>query len=82
MSQLHNPAHLFSSDVTPREREVLQLVAEGKAVKEIATLLNISAKTVEFHKRGIMESLKLWTTAELTRYALEHGIVEMRACSL
>lgn len=62
------------SILTPRQREVLQLVAEGKAVKEIAQLLNISPKTVEFHKAQIMEQLDLRTTAELTKYAMAHGI--------
>ncbi len=60
--------------LTPRQREVLQLVAEGKAVKEIAQLLNISPRTVEFHKAQIMEQLALRTTAELTKYALAHGL--------
>lgn len=60
--------------LTPRQREVLQLVAEGKAVKEIAQLLNISPKTVEFHKAQIMEQLELRTTAELTKYAMAHGL--------
>jgi DNA-binding NarL/FixJ family response regulator len=62
------------SVLTPRQREVLQLVAEGKAVKEIAQLLNISPKTVEFHKAQIMEQLDLRTTAELTKYAMAHGL--------
>lgn len=62
------------SVLTPRQREVLQLVAEGKAVKEIAQLLNISPKTVEFHKAQIMEHLDLRTTAELTKYAMAHGL--------
>ncbi|HLJ50042.1 MAG TPA: response regulator transcription factor [Bryobacteraceae bacterium] len=61
--------------LTPRQREVLQLVAEGKAAKEIANLLGISVKTVEFHKMSIMEELGMRTTAELTRYAMQHGIV-------
>jgi len=61
--------------LTPRQREVLQLVAEGKAAKEIANLLGISVKTVEFHKMSIMEELGMRTTAELTRYAVQHGIV-------
>jgi DNA-binding NarL/FixJ family response regulator len=60
--------------LTPRQPEVLQLVAEGKAVKEIAQLLNISPKTVEFHKAQIMEQLDLRTTAELTKYAMAHGL--------
>lgn len=63
------------SELTPRQREVLQLVAEGRIAKEIAAALNISVKTVEFHKTSISQILGLRTTAELTRYALEHGIV-------
>jgi DNA-binding NarL/FixJ family response regulator len=63
--------------LTPRQREVLQLVAEGKAVKEIAQLLNISPKTVEFHKAQIMEQLDLRTTAELTKYAMAHGLTTL-----
>ena len=61
--------------LTPRQREVLQLVAEGQTVKEIATILKISPKTVEFHKSQIMEQLDLHTTAELTKYALTHGVI-------
>ena len=64
-----------SASLTPRQREILQLVAEGKSAKEIATILNISPRTVEFHKYRIMEVLGLRTTAELTQYALKHGIV-------
>jgi DNA-binding NarL/FixJ family response regulator len=70
-----NPAELFSSSLTPRQRQVLQLVAEGRSAKEIAHILNISIKTVEFHKAAIMDELGLRTTAELTRYALEQGIL-------
>lgn len=68
--------NLFSQrqDLTPRQREVLQLVAEGRTIKEIAALLNISPKTVEFHKAQIMFHLNLHTTAELTKYALSHGL--------
>jgi DNA-binding NarL/FixJ family response regulator len=70
-----NPSELFGGSLTPRQREVLQLVAEGKAAKEIAQIVGISVKTVEFHKAAIMEELGLRTTAELTRYALQRGIV-------
>jgi DNA-binding NarL/FixJ family response regulator len=70
-----NGCSTFGKELTGRQREVLQLVAEGKQTKEIAAVLNISPKTVEFHKSGIMEALGVRTTAELTRYALEHGIV-------
>lgn len=70
-----SPSELFGGTLTPRQREVLQLVAEGKAAKQIAAIIGISVKTVEFHKAAIMEELGLRTTAELTRYALQHGIV-------
>jgi len=63
--------------LTPRQREVLQLVAEGKAVKEIANLLNVSSKTVEFHKTKIMRELNLHSTVELTKYAVVHGMVSL-----
>lgn len=63
--------------LTPREREVLQLLAEGRAVKEIASVLGISPRTVEFHKYNVMEKLGLRTTAELTQYAIKHGIVSV-----
>ena len=68
------PSHLFHSRLTARQREVLQLIAEGKAMKEIATILNISVRTVEFHKNGIMSELGLHSVADMTRYALDHGI--------
>ena len=61
--------------LTPRQREVLQLVAEGQCTKDIATILNLSIKTVEFHKSHIMKELDLHTTAELTKYAISHGLV-------
>ena len=69
-----NPTNLFGSELTPRQREVLQLIAEGKSMKEIGSILNISVRTVEFHKNSLMQELGLRTTAELTRYALEHRI--------
>ena len=70
-----NPGESLNCSLTARQREVLQLIAEGKQGKQIATLLNISPKTVEFHKAGLMDCLGLRTTAELTRYAVAHGIV-------
>jgi len=60
--------------LTQRQREVLQLIAEGKAMRKIGEILHISVRTVEFHKNGIMRQLGLRSTAELTRYALDHGI--------
>jgi DNA-binding NarL/FixJ family response regulator len=62
-------------NLTPRQREVLQLLAEGHSTKEIATILIISMKTVEFHKTKIREALGIHTTAELTQYASNHGLV-------
>jgi DNA-binding NarL/FixJ family response regulator len=70
-----NPAEIFGSRLTPRQREVLQLVAEGKSTKEISTALNISVKTVEFHRNCLMDELGLRSIAELTRYAVSQGIV-------
>jgi DNA-binding NarL/FixJ family response regulator len=69
------PAVLKEEPLTARQREVLQLVAEGMTVKEVASTLNISPKTVEFHKSQIMALLDLHTTAELTKYALIHGLI-------
>ena len=64
-----------SPPLTTRQREILQLVAEGRSAKEIADILRVSPRTVEFHKYRIMESLDLHTIAELTQYAIKHGIV-------
>ena len=61
--------------LTQRQREVLQLVAEGRTAREIAEILGVSRKTVEFHKSSIMRLLALRSTAELTRYALDHGLL-------
>lgn len=72
---LHNPSELFGQSLTGRQREVLQLVAEGKSNKEIASILGLSIKTVDFHKSRLMEELGIRTTAELTRYAIEHGML-------
>jgi DNA-binding NarL/FixJ family response regulator len=66
-----------SARLTPRQREILQLLAEGRSAKEIAGTLAISARTVEFHKYQMMESLRLHTNAELIHFALKHGIVEI-----
>ncbi len=60
--------------ISPREREVLQLVAEGKQSKEIAKTLNISVKTVESHRNNIMAKLDIHSVAELTKYAIQEGL--------
>ncbi len=65
-----------SGDVlTPRQREVLQLLAEGKSMKEVAAVLNLTPRTVAFHKYRMMEQLHVKSTAELIRYAVRHNIV-------
>jgi len=65
------------ADLTLRQREVLQLVAEGRPMKEIASILCVSQKTVEFHKTRIVKQLGLHTTADLTKYAVAHGLVSL-----
>ena len=70
-----NPAEMFGAKLTPRQREVLQLVAEGKSTKQISAALGISPKTVEFHRNSLMDELGLRTIAELTRFAVSQGIV-------
>jgi RNA polymerase sigma factor (sigma-70 family) len=62
-------------ELSPREREVLQLLAEGKSMKEVAALLEISPRTVEFHKYRIMELLGVKTTAELVQHAIKLGVI-------
>lgn len=62
-------------DLTTRQREILQLVAEGFSAKEIADQLKVSHRTVEFHKAKVMEQLNLHTTADLVKYAIAHGLV-------
>jgi len=63
--------------LTPRQREVLQLLVEGRSAKEIASSLSISSRTVEFHKYQLMETLGLHTTAELVHFAIKQGLVEL-----
>jgi DNA-binding NarL/FixJ family response regulator len=72
MTSIHEDvwAHL-----TPRQREVLQLLAEGKSHKEVADILNISVKTTEYHKYAILDKLGIKTNAELVQYAIRHGII-------
>jgi DNA-binding NarL/FixJ family response regulator len=66
---------LAPQTLTPREREVLQLVAEGKRSKEIADILGISTKTAEAHRAHIMEKLEIHDTAGLVRYAIRNGFL-------
>jgi DNA-binding NarL/FixJ family response regulator len=64
-------------ELTPRQREVLQLVAEGRSAKQIAAVLGISCRTAEFHKARLMETLGVQTTAELIQYAIRTGVTSV-----
>jgi DNA-binding NarL/FixJ family response regulator len=66
-------------DLSPREREVLQLLAEGKSTKQIALPLHISAKTVESNRRNIMDKLGIHSVAELTKYAVREGLTPLES---
>jgi len=66
-----------TSPLSPREREALQLLAEGKTTKEAARELHVSVKTVETHRRNIMEKLNLHSVAELTKYAIRAGLTSL-----
>ncbi|MBI1804316.1 MAG: response regulator transcription factor [Ignavibacteriae bacterium] len=63
--------------LTPKEREVLQLIAEGRSTKEIAGKLNVSVPTVESHRQHIMEKLDLHSVAELTKFAIREGLTSL-----
>ncbi len=66
-----------SPTLTAREREVLQLLAEGRATKQIASCLHVSVKTIETHRRKIMEKLNIYSVAELTKYAVREGLTSL-----
>jgi DNA-binding NarL/FixJ family response regulator len=67
---------------TPRQREVIQLLAEGRSMKEVADELKITRRTVAGHKYAVMELLGLKTNADLVQYAIEHGIISLHRTSL
>lgn len=71
-----NKTELSAEPLSPRERQVLQLIAEGKTTKEVAGVLNISVKTAETHRTRIMEKLDIHETAGLVRYAIRRGLVQ------
>lgn len=77
VSELRKDGAASVDGLTTRQREVLQMVAEGKTSREIAAALGVSSKTVEFHKKALMDETGLRTTAELTRYAIMNGIVSL-----
>ncbi|TLY28607.1 MAG: response regulator transcription factor [Nitrospirae bacterium] len=81
VSEVVVQAYLAKTDLPPeplslREREVLQLIAEGKTTKEVAVVLGISVKTAESHRTRMMEKLNVHETASLVRYAIKRGIVQ------
>jgi DNA-binding NarL/FixJ family response regulator len=69
-------ARAAGNGLTPRQREVLQLIAEGRSNKDIAAVLNLSVKAVEFHKSRIAQTIGTTNSAALTQYAVEHGLIE------
>jgi len=80
VKQMTSPAPAASpggGPLTPKEREVLQLMAEGKTTKEIAAALFLSPKTVDTHRQHIMEKLDMHSIAELTKYAIREGITPL-----
>ena len=66
-----------TAELTPREREVLQLLAEGRSTKQVAAQLNVAVKTVETHRRQIMKKLDIHSIAELTKWAVREGITSL-----
>jgi DNA-binding NarL/FixJ family response regulator len=75
---LHEPEPAKKAGrLSPRQREVLQLLAEGHTMKEIARVLEITARTVAFHKYGMMEQLGIKSTAELVQFAIKQHIVSV-----
>jgi DNA-binding NarL/FixJ family response regulator len=76
VESLLQPEHRTAAhELTPRQREVLQLLAEGRSMKEVASILNLTPRTVAFHKYRMMDELKVKSTAELVQYAVKHHIV-------
>jgi len=70
-------ARQFSTELTPRQREIVQMFAEGRPIKQIAGLLNLSEKTVEFHKHHIMGAFNLRSNADLVLFAVKQGLVSI-----
>lgn len=71
----HADTHAPGHELTARQREVLQLLAEGRSMKEVASVLNVTPRTVAFHKYRMMEQLKVKSTAELVQYAVKQHII-------
>jgi DNA-binding NarL/FixJ family response regulator len=72
-------ARQYSKEMTPRQKEIVQLLAEGRSNKEIACILALSEKTVEFHKHHIRESFNLHSTADIVLFALKQGLISVKS---
>jgi DNA-binding NarL/FixJ family response regulator len=70
-------ARQFTKDLTSRQREIVQMLAEGRAIKEIASFLGLSEKTIEFHKHHIMVSFSIRSNADLVLFALKRGLIAL-----
>lgn len=70
-------ARQFTKDLTSRQREIVQMLAEGRAIKEIASFLSLSEKTIEFHKHHIMVSFSIRSNADLVLFALKRGLIAL-----
>jgi DNA-binding NarL/FixJ family response regulator len=70
-------ARQFSREMTPRQKEIVQLLGEGRPMKEIASLLDLSEKTVEFHKHHVMQAFNLGSNAALVLFALKQGLISL-----
>ena len=77
LRHLDEPSAQPITRLTPKEREVLQLIAEGKSTKEAASILNTSISTVETHRQHVMDKLDIHTVAELTKYAIREGLTSL-----
>jgi DNA-binding NarL/FixJ family response regulator len=71
-------ARQFSTEMTPRQRDIVQLLGEGRSMKEIAGLLDLSERTVEFHKHHIMKAFNLESNAALVLFALKQGLISLQ----
>jgi DNA-binding NarL/FixJ family response regulator len=72
-------ARQFSKEMTPRQRDIVQLLGEGRPMKEVAGLLDLSEKTVEFHKHQIMQAFNLGSNADLVLFSLKQGLISINS---
>jgi DNA-binding NarL/FixJ family response regulator len=76
VNELMRPSARVKETLSPRQREVVQLISEGHILKDIAAIMNISVSTVEFHKQAVMRRLGVSSTAELVKFAVSQGITQ------